>query len=120
MTTERIAELERMLAMKQDDWLAALRECERLEADIQEMVRLAADKHLSGYRELGATAARAENERDKALRRLATVTSERDRYREALRKTANGDCVGNPIIGCYDKDCLECTRDSAREALGEE
>lgn len=56
-----------------DELESRTKRIEKLEADIREMIQKAADNSLEGYRELGRTAARAENERDEARARLAEL-----------------------------------------------
>ena len=48
---------------------------------------------------------------------LSAALSIIERQRAVLTKIANDECEGNPLNGCYHKDCSECTRESAKQAL---
>ena len=62
------------------------RERDEARANYQFMVERAADEKLDGYRELGARAAQAENERDTAQSALAAARGEVERLRAGLHK----------------------------------
>lgn len=65
----------------------------KAKSDIQEMVKKAADQHLEGYRELGARAAEAENERDTVKAELAKLKAENERLKMKDELTWN-DVLG--------------------------
>lgn len=60
---------------------AAIKERDEARKNYQFMVDRACDQRLDGYRELGAKAAAAENERDKLRAEVARLREERDHYR---------------------------------------
>jgi hypothetical protein len=76
-----------------NDTDALIAEVRRLKQYIQEMVEIAADNKLDGYRELGSRAASAEAERDALLvevRRLQGVVEQQSRLLTISTDTTRG------------------------------
>lgn len=65
-----VEELARQIRMRLED---TEEERNRLNGQIREMIHLAADEKLDGYRELGQRAADAENQRDRVVAALKTL-----------------------------------------------
>jgi len=99
----------------------AERERDEAQKNYQFMVFRAADNKLDGYRELGAAAAKAENERDTLKARLSEVEKERDESLERERGTSdllqNHDEEFEKVMD--ERDAATQLADTYRKALEE-
>lgn len=87
-----------------DAYNAVVRERDQAHADMAEMVKKAADKHMAGYRELGSRAAEAETVRDNAVQQ-AKMWAQEARTQKAIVKG-----IGE-LVGCEnDWEMVEAVR----------
>ena len=94
-------------ARREYDQLRA--ECDEAQANYRFMVERAADQKLDGYRELGARAAAAENERDKAL-----VELKRMKERPAEAEYARLDTMWQQLVQERDQ-AMQLLREAHKE-----